>query len=205
MKQLLILLFATILISCMASEKSGGKSASNNVKSTMVDARDNQKYEIVKIGNQWWMAQNLNYETTGSYVYNNSSRYASTNGRLYTWEAAKNACPAGWTLPTDEDWMTLETSLGLPERLLDETDFRGSDQGKQLMKKGNSGFNATLGGFRSVDGQYDEMGIVATYWTATQQTKFDAWGRGVQAENNQISRRTFAKDYSFSIRCVKNE
>ncbi len=91
---------------------------------TMTDSRDGKKYKTVKIGEQVWMAENLNYETAGSICYENDSSCIKY-GRLYTWTDAMNnekgcnyserekcgdvqgVCPDGWHLPKDSEWSEL--------------------------------------------------------------------------------------------------
>ena len=77
----------------------------------MTDDRDGRTYKITTIGNQIWMAENLNFEMENSCCYNDIESYCSKYGRLYTWENAKKACPSGWHLPTKTEFETLISTI----------------------------------------------------------------------------------------------
>ena len=89
------------------------KNIKNN-QGHFIDSRDGKVYKTIKIGNQTWMAENLAFKPdSGSYwAYDNKKKYKSTFGYLYEWKTAKNACPKGWHIPTDEEWAELIDFLG---------------------------------------------------------------------------------------------
>lgn len=76
-------------------------------QTSFTDERDGHVYKTVKIGNQTWMAENLNFEMVGSMCYDNNPDFCDEYGRLYTWETAQRACPVGWGLPSKEDFEKL--------------------------------------------------------------------------------------------------
>jgi uncharacterized protein (TIGR02145 family) len=181
----------------------------------MTDSRDGKKYKTIQIGDQVWMAENLNYETSsGSWVYDNNSSYASTYGRLYNWETANNVCPSGWHLPSDDEWKQLEMTIGMSQSDADDVDWRGTVEGTKLKatsgwnKNGNGtdeyGFTALPGGFRGWWGGFRDEGSFAYFWSSTAGDSGNAWFRELDSILEDVYRDSASKDYGFSVRCVRD-
>lgn len=72
-------------------------------ENTFIDERDGQKYRIVQIGNQIWMAENLNFEIDDSFEVCSEDFENEKCGRFYSEKSVRRACPEGWHLPTREE------------------------------------------------------------------------------------------------------
>lgn len=173
-----------------------------------LDSRDNEVYKTVKIGDQVWMAENLRYKTkSGSWYFNNKASDAKTYGMLYNFNAAQNACPEGWHLPTDEEWKQLEEFLGMPEKDLDKEGYqRGADEADKILEDGgNTGFNAQYAGIRSHEGSFLSRGVTGEFWSATIEISgYTAWSREVHKGTHTIGRETSNIGSGFSVRCIKD-
>jgi len=135
---------------------------------TFTDTRDGRTYKTVIIGNQTWMAENLNYKAeTGSWFYNNDSSIGAIYGRLYDWETALKVCPTGWHLPSDIEWTELADSLGNSK-----VGGKMKVPGTLYWKAPNtdatnvSGFSALPGGYRNTIGQFLYLGSFAMFYSS---------------------------------------
>jgi uncharacterized protein (TIGR02145 family) len=186
-------------------EKSEPESDSKNTE-PFTDDRDGQKYKTVKIGNQTWMAQNLNYkpepQTGDSRCYDNKESNCKQYGRLYDWNAAKAACPAGWHLPSRQEWNDLEAAAGgdAAGRALKSVSWRDAGGGNGA---DGYGFSALPGGTRYSDGSFGNLGDYAHWWTATEDTDGRAYYRRMYYDYDYVYEAVDDGSLGFSVRCVK--
>ena len=123
----------------------------NTDPNILVDDRDNNKYSIKKIGSKYWTLDNIKYNIPGSKCKN-----CSANGRHYNFQMAKRACPAGWKLPSTNDFIELNRIGG---------NFQG------IINLANIKFNGRYG--RSSGGNdFVSVGTFASYWTSSVQLPF---------------------------------
>lgn len=108
----------------------------------------------------------MNDKIEGSYAYDDNENDRKELGLLYTWEAAKKACPDGWHLPTDNEWATLVNQFGGMEMA-----GEALKSVKSWDEDGNgtnsSGFDALAGGYRNHEGSYLTKGILGIFWTSS--------------------------------------
>lgn len=172
------------------------------------DSRDGNVYQTVMIGEQLWMAENLNYssESAGA-IFSNSSMLSDVFGKLYCWEIAMEVCPAGWHLPSDEEWETLAAYLG-------GEDIAGSKM-KAASKYWNSlnedssnesGFSALPGGYLEDpdDTTYPYMGEMGFFWSTREKSGSSAWFRYVKYDGNLLKAGNGDKIFGMSVRCLRD-
>jgi len=163
---------------------------------SFADPRDSKTYKTVKIGKQTWMAENLNWEGAG-WCYDDDPANGDKYGRLYTWDEAMESAPAGWHLPTDEEWKKLEKYVGAePGAELKSADgWDGMD---------GFGFSALPGGYRGTGGSFLDLGSNGYWWSATHGTASSAWYRYMNSGFASVNRYLDDKGYGFSVRLVKD-
>lgn len=152
------LLFLLIIVSQTSCEDSDTEIV---LETGTVTDIEGTTYQTVKIGNQWWMAEDLRTTTYRSGLsipqINDDEQWARTKnpaytiyensalapGLLYNFHvitSLEEIAPEGWHIPTDEEWQALESYLGLPGSELELTNWRGTDQGDMLKVEGTEGW-----------------------------------------------------------------
>ena len=181
---------------------------------SLVDKRDGKAYKTVKIGNQTWMAENLNYNVDSSFCYNNEESNCAKYGRLYKWNAAMKACPDGWHLPSKEEFEILFKFVGGAQ----EDAWKWENAGKMLKstngwneyegKDGNGndafGFSALPAGYRNGNGDFNNEGNRAYFWSSTESVSGSAYYMGLDFSKDDAFLNSFYKTHGFSVRCVKD-
>ena len=157
---------------------------------TLTDERDGQEYKTVKIGDQVWMAQNLNYEIAGSRCYKDP--YCASFGRFYTWAAAMDSvaefsdygkgcgenltcsptypvrgiCPSHWHLPSKDEWDILIKIVGgvsaAGKKLRTTAGWLFQENGSDAYS-----FSALPVGY-STHGSFGNYGYSADFWSSTE-------------------------------------
>jgi len=188
----------------------GTSSKSSNVSSygkTFKDSRDGKQYKIVKIGTQTWMAENLNYNASGSKCYNNDPAYCQKYGRLYDWETAKSACPNGWHLPSKAEWEVLRTLVGGKETAGKYLKSASGWSNFQV-ESGNGtdayGFSALPGGCGYSNGSCGLIGFSGTWWSSSEYSASNAYHITMFYEGNGLYINKGDKSLLFSVRCLKD-
>ena len=160
----------------------------------------------VKIGNQTWMAENLNRATINSKCYGNSADSCAKYGRLYTWTDAKKSCPTGWHLPSDAEWNTLITAAGgasTAGKKLKATSGWGDDDNNYPKGTDEYGFSALPGGtFNTSDG-FHSAGYIGFWWSGTKAQSVTAWFLDMSSYSDNVN-RSDGNDMLLSVRCVQN-
>jgi uncharacterized protein (TIGR02145 family) len=192
---------------------------------------DGNIYQAVKIGTQWWMAENIkvthyrngdaipnvtdstewNNLVTGAYCnYDNDTNNAATYGHLYNWYAvndSRNIAPEGWHVPSDAEWQTLIDYLGGDEvgggkmKETGTTHWSSPNTGAT----NESGFSALPGGYRGYYGStYNCIGTNAYFWSSSESNSYDAWYRHLYGSYLAIAHKNTYKECGLSIRCVRD-
>lgn len=238
-----IVFFCSVIFMSSCEENIPEQQVAIFERGTVMDV-DSNVYVTVKIGNQWWMAENLKVTRynngdpianlsdssdwsnglVGAYCeYENGSGVLDPPGLLYNHKAvtdSRGLAPAGWRVPSDEDWKLLERALGMTIAASDGLAWRGSNQGDQLKSENlnswknsdnafpnnKSGFTALGGSCRLFNSLWGYPGIKHTgfWWTSSLYQIDQAWYRYLDYNESAVFRSYVDVRYGMSLRCVKN-
>ncbi|MFA5296278.1 MAG: DUF2341 domain-containing protein [Methanoregulaceae archaeon] len=170
------------------------------------DTRDSQSYSTILIGNQCWMAKNLNYAGVTYYCPNDDCNNRTTYGLLYTQATATSACPSGWHLPTDAEYYTLENYLATESCVADRVAFGCSPAGQKIKTSswgGNnlSGFTALPAGGMNVPDRPASFGNYGFFWASDFLLGYPL-SRELNISENGIRRNAFTESVALSVRCI---
>jgi uncharacterized protein (TIGR02145 family) len=183
-----------------------------NCGQPLTDVRDGKIYQTVKIGNQCWMAEDLNYgtEISSNMVQRDNcvpEKYTVhsslfTVHSFYQWDEIMNygisladqgLCPPGWHVPSEADWNTLFAEYT-------NNGFAGSP----LKYSGFSGFNALLNGALYLNEKWDYSGFATFFWSSTAHSSLKAWSHGMNDPDPSVSAYPAFRTNAFSVRCLKD-
>jgi uncharacterized protein (TIGR02145 family) len=183
---------------------------------TFTDSRDGKVYKTIKIGEQVWMAENLNYEAEGSRCYNDSISYCNKYGKLYDWETAMKVCPKGWHLPNREEWSKLiryvdDTSdtespyeSKTAGKYLKSKEGWNDDKGKSSNGEDKFGFSALPGGYGDSGGNFSNVGKYGIWWSSSEFNSSSAYFRYMAYTNEDVYNDYYDKSNLHSVRCVRD-
>jgi uncharacterized protein (TIGR02145 family) len=171
------------------------------------------------------------YTKTPGYCYYNNTTNADTIkkwGALYNWYVVsqtnpKKIAPAGWHVPTNAEWDTLQnyliangynwdvTTTGnkIAKSLATKTDWLSYQTtgtiGCDLTKNNRSGFSALPGGYRSYDGNFYYQSHYGYWWSATEYDASYAWDRGLSYDNDYLYRAfNYYESCGFAVRLLRD-
>ncbi len=187
------------------------KQSLRNLKNIKVPS----EVKTVTIGKQVWMAENLNVETTeGSWCYDNKPENCEKYGRLYTWAAAmrlaagcnkysceqvyphQGLCPSGFHIPTEEEWKTLITTVGV-KKLKSRSEWFKGYEGSDAY-----GFSMLPAGYCGSREKFYGLGSHAYFWSSTENNDGYAYSLDIYGLNAGVYYDD--ETYGSSVRCLQN-
>lgn len=218
-KYLFMGVLSIVFIACSENSSSASeefdaaKVCPESGRGTFIDERDGQEYKYTTIGNQVWMAQNLNYKTSYSMKHEGEYIDCSECGLWYNLginlpkrDIIDSVCPLGWRVPTEKDWNELLNLIGshtLVLRVLisefysdkysgsNECGFNGIESGQILVPVSNFKEPTYIRG-----GAY--------WWTQTVTSPTDMIHMDFLPSNNTIEYTEYINRYFSTLRCIKN-
>jgi uncharacterized protein (TIGR02145 family) len=209
------------IVGCTATDNTSTQYCSNGTMKTYgTITYEGQTYKTVVIGEQTWMAENLNYAVTGSKCGNVSTGTLSDAntatcdkyGRLYDWATAMTVCPTGWHLLSNAD---LDRLMSFVDGSSGTGPYGDPITGKYLKaiegwniysgieNLDAYGFSALPGGYGSGGGFYG-VGNGGYWWRSTELDSNHAGTSGMGYNNEYVVSGSEVKSYLYSVRCVQD-
>lgn len=212
------------LVSCKDNSTSSGEPDNFETCGDSVKDNEGNSYKTVQIGDQCWTAQDLRTASyrdgtsipnvtednewaalsTGAWAYYSNDDFQSdVYGKLYNWFAvndSKGICPAGWKVPSDDEWKTLEIELGMTAEEANNLEWRGDGIGTKM--RDINGFSADLGGTRAPNGAFSSGGNNGVWWSSSEIDASTVWTRFLRYEFTQVNRNNSNKVSGYSVRCI---
>ena len=193
----------------------------------VVKDRDGNIYKTLKVGKQIWMTENLSVThyrngdpipgvkdqkqwdalTSGALsTAINDPVQVKKFGQIYNWYVVadpRNVCPAGWHVPSEEEWIELLTFLAGEKLSPFKTSAKIPPQNKALNK---SLFNALpVDYFRGFDLDCSHAGYGGgAWWTSTSANDKTAYYHGINYDTASKNHQEGSKGFGYSIRCIKD-
>ncbi len=197
-------------------------------------------YNAVTIGTQTWLRENLRatrFQDGSALVYGDgdqiplsyftgseSDKYGLYYYAIFAsggYSQDKNVCPCGYHVPSDEEWKTLESYMGMTEEDVNSENFmlfRGEKENVGNLLKSTTGwkdYNGTNGNgtdfysFNLLPAGYkiddvigsDSLGIM---WTSTCVDGANNKVRVFSNSSSGIRRSQYGANFKASIRCIKD-
>jgi len=164
--------------------------------------------------------------------YDDNPANSTVYGRLYSGAAVLNGCyhaggdsvivqglcPTGWHVPNNHDWSELESYVGLPDYLINQLGWRGSEKGegnalKEIgdrfwwLPKGKNlyGFSALGSGVKGSDGMFSFLQATTYYWSSTSMGSVFVHSRGLNADQDGIYHGDAYLFSGLPCRCIKDQ
>lgn len=192
---------------------------------TMTDSRDGKKYRTVNIGEQVWMAENLNYAGDGiGHCYDDVPENCEVGGRLYKWDVAKDVCPEGWHLPSKEEFEILFSAVelvydkaqyGFADMFKATSGWKNYDDTKWTQGLDKVGFSAVPAGGKHIysyrSPEYNLAGWFAFFLTSTEYNERYVYVMQLGTDEASVvydyeedAPHYDSKESEFSVRCLKD-
>jgi len=182
---------------------------------TFTDSRDKKTYKTIKIGEQIWMAENLNIKTGNSVCYEDKEDNCKEYGRLYDWETAMKACPSGWHLPDTTEWNILVVAVGGKEtvgKYLKAKIGWNDNEGNLGNGEDKFGFSALPGGFYDdcegdCGGGFGGFGVNGRWWSSSTNSENGSdyvYRLYMYYGSEDVDFSGDLMSYLYSVRCIQN-